>query len=137
MENPATWGKAEHIIHDTYEAAFTAQLQGHVGGSIAMQIANALRAEGLLVEEVHSVKPDANWEHGYCPQCQHPKRGYHDDPARGCTMPLDGDGLPSMRTDQTVRSCGCPEKWGPDLGPDLGDDPDGDIEGADYPPFPS
>lgn len=41
----------------------------------------------------------------YCPTCDHPW-GYHHA-ERGCTMPLDRDGLPIMRTDQEVRRCAC------------------------------
>jgi hypothetical protein len=57
MENPATWGKAERIIHDTLHQAETYETGMPIRGlSRARQVADALRAEGLLVEELHSVK---------------------------------------------------------------------------------
>lgn len=56
MENPATWGEAEHIIHDAIKrhenglAEDRATGQFHAGLSLVMQIADALRAEDLLVD---------------------------------------------------------------------------------------
>lgn len=50
MENPASWGRAEHVISETYIEWQEARERGAVGGSLAMTIANALRREGIIDE---------------------------------------------------------------------------------------
>lgn len=52
MENPETWGKAEFIIHRAIQEFDQQQLQAHpvIGLSLACQIADALRVEGILCE---------------------------------------------------------------------------------------
>jgi hypothetical protein len=52
MENPATWGTAEHIVNNTYADWCDAREQDICGLSLARQITDALRAEGMLVGEV-------------------------------------------------------------------------------------
>jgi hypothetical protein len=60
MENPMSWGKAEHVVNDVLrlhqlqEAAPTKPL---IGLSLTRKITDALREEGLLVDP----KP--------CPEC--------------------------------------------------------------------
>jgi len=51
MENPATWGRAEHVIHRAITEWFEGRDQGVVGLSQTRFIADALRNEGLLVRE--------------------------------------------------------------------------------------
>ena len=41
----------------------------------------------------------------YCSNCDHPT-GY-EDPARGCTMPLNSHGDPVGPNEETALSCGC------------------------------
>lgn len=50
MENPATWGKAEHVISDAYGEYHIAQNRGVIGASLVRCIADALRKHGLLIE---------------------------------------------------------------------------------------
>lgn len=54
MENPATWGKAEEIVNDVILAEWDQQRREEftVGLSLTRQITDALRAAGLLIEEV-------------------------------------------------------------------------------------
>jgi hypothetical protein len=53
MENPATWGAAENVIHHAIVKAHYAKQEepGLSGLSLPLQIADALRAAGLLKEE--------------------------------------------------------------------------------------
>jgi hypothetical protein len=53
MENPATWGKAEHIVDGVLESHFEAMTSADLvtGPSLTRRITDALRAEGLLREE--------------------------------------------------------------------------------------
>jgi hypothetical protein len=51
MENPATWGDAEKVIHDALYRAAEAQAAGICGLSTARRIADALRDAELLKEE--------------------------------------------------------------------------------------
>lgn len=50
MENPATWGPAEHAINDAYGKWFERHDKGYVGLSLARAIADALRDADLLKE---------------------------------------------------------------------------------------
>ena len=50
MENPETWTKAEHIVHQAILDAEEAYRNGVVGWSRAKRITEALRKEGLLNE---------------------------------------------------------------------------------------
>jgi hypothetical protein len=53
MENPATWGDAENVIHNAitkHHYAMTVE-PGLCGLSLPRQIADALRAAGLLKED--------------------------------------------------------------------------------------
>lgn len=54
MENPATWGKAEQIIHkillDNFERNLARPLEAMCGLSVERRIADALRDEGLLID---------------------------------------------------------------------------------------
>lgn len=86
MENPATWGRAEQIIHDIiveqgrHHAAVRAGTERPIMGfSTVKLITNALRAEGLLQQMV-----DAD---GHCDVC-----GTFLDGA-GCPV-CDGDAYP-------------------------------------------
>lgn len=53
MENPATWGRAEHIVQDVLRRREDSRASGEFrcGLSLARQITDALRAEGLLAAE--------------------------------------------------------------------------------------
>lgn len=51
MENPATWGEAERVIHDAHEQWHQGRDGGVVGWSLAMSIAEALRKAGLLAPQ--------------------------------------------------------------------------------------
>lgn len=51
MENPATWGRAEHVVADALERAHEQDAQHVVGLSHIRQITDALRAAGLLKED--------------------------------------------------------------------------------------
>lgn len=53
MENPATWGVAENVIHDAIVKDHYAKQEkpGLCGLSLPRQIADALRKAGLLKEE--------------------------------------------------------------------------------------
>jgi hypothetical protein len=57
MENPDTWGKAEHTVSNVIEQYFLDKRkametgQFRAGLSLARQITDALRAAGLLKEE--------------------------------------------------------------------------------------
>lgn len=53
MENPATWGEAERVIHDALAECERADAEGRVGASRPAKIARALREAGLLAEEGH------------------------------------------------------------------------------------
>jgi hypothetical protein len=64
MENPATWGKAERTIAAAKERWAAARNEGIVGLSLARTIADALRAEGLLVEEKPSLTEQYQGKHG-------------------------------------------------------------------------
>lgn len=57
MENPATWGKAEHVVHRALVEAEEALDRGVIGLSKVRQITDALRREGLLVEEAKDKDP--------------------------------------------------------------------------------
>jgi hypothetical protein len=50
MENPATWGDAENVIHNAIVKDHYAKQGGKVGLSLARQIADALREAKLLNE---------------------------------------------------------------------------------------
>ncbi|MFS0885291.1 hypothetical protein [Aeromicrobium sp. 179-A 4D2 NHS] len=54
MENPASWGPAEHAVSEVLrrwrENEAKPPLEQHIGHSLEMQITNALRREGLLVD---------------------------------------------------------------------------------------
>jgi hypothetical protein len=52
MENPATWGTAENVIHNVIVKDHYAKQEGEVGLSLPRQIADALREAGLLKEDV-------------------------------------------------------------------------------------
>ena len=55
VENPATWGKAENIVHDTYQEWWASRQAGNIGPSLARQVINALREAGLLNEDTRYV----------------------------------------------------------------------------------
>ena len=48
MENPATWGEAEKVIRQAYDAHSEDRAKGVVGLSLVRRIADALREAGLL-----------------------------------------------------------------------------------------
>lgn len=50
MENPATWGKAEKVVHDEYVKWWEDREKMMCGLSLERRITDALRREGLLVE---------------------------------------------------------------------------------------
>lgn len=54
MENPTTWGVAEHVIHDVMVKDHYAKQEepGLCGLSLPRQIADALREAGLLNEGI-------------------------------------------------------------------------------------
>lgn len=58
MENPATWGKAEQLVNEIirWDVESRGEGQFRAGYSLARQITDALRAEGLLVEEEDNSK---------------------------------------------------------------------------------
>lgn len=51
MENPATWGKAEHVVHEALRVADAVRMDFVCGLSVERQITDALRAAGLLRED--------------------------------------------------------------------------------------
>lgn len=51
VENPASWGRAERVIHEALREADVAREAGVFGASRAAVVASALRREGLLSEE--------------------------------------------------------------------------------------
>lgn len=51
MENPASWGKLERVIHDALREYDAEQERGVIGASRAAVVATALRREGLVQEE--------------------------------------------------------------------------------------
>lgn len=51
MENPATWGRAELTVKAALKSHDEAVAKGIVGLSVFRTITDALREEGLLVEE--------------------------------------------------------------------------------------
>lgn len=51
MENPATWGKAEHVVNDALAESDRAMLGGLIGLSLTRRITDALREAGLLKED--------------------------------------------------------------------------------------
>lgn len=51
MESPFSWGQAERVINEAIKQAERAREEMRMGFSMTMQIANALRREGLLVDE--------------------------------------------------------------------------------------
>lgn len=51
MENPATWGEAERVIHSVLASTARAGEGFRYGLSVERQIADALRKAGLLKEE--------------------------------------------------------------------------------------
>jgi hypothetical protein len=48
MENPATWGEPERIVHDAIAGYNKNVMEGRFGLSLARQITDALRAQGYL-----------------------------------------------------------------------------------------
>jgi hypothetical protein len=50
MENPATWGPAEHVVMEAYEQWLENHENMVCGLSLMRTITDALRREGLLVE---------------------------------------------------------------------------------------
>lgn len=50
MENPNTWTELEKTIREALRQAATARSQGVIGASTEKQIADALRAKGLVKE---------------------------------------------------------------------------------------
>lgn len=60
MENPATWGEPERVIHDVHEQWHRGRDEGVVGWSLAKSVADALRKAGLLNEG--GDMPDVTWE---------------------------------------------------------------------------
>lgn len=51
MENPATWTRLEHVIYAALEEAHRQMQEGLCGLSDVRLIADALRNEGLVVED--------------------------------------------------------------------------------------
>lgn len=55
MENPVTWGKAEHVVQEALARVRRNEEQPHgqrrYGLSVARQITDALREAGLLKED--------------------------------------------------------------------------------------
>lgn len=66
MENPATWGPAEHVVQEALDKAADAYTKKMVGLSTTRQITDALRREGLLVD-------DPVWDRQWMQE--HDKRG--------------------------------------------------------------
>lgn len=54
MENPATWGEAERIVHDALRRAEKARQEGRCGLSAVRQVTDALREACLLLDEPYS-----------------------------------------------------------------------------------
>jgi hypothetical protein len=50
MENPQTWGEAEHLVCDALEDHEKAMAEDICGLSVVRRITDALRKEGLLNE---------------------------------------------------------------------------------------
>jgi hypothetical protein len=48
VENPATWGDTENVIHNAIIQDHYAKQEGRAGFSLARKIADALREAGLL-----------------------------------------------------------------------------------------
>jgi hypothetical protein len=51
MENPATWGRAEHVVSEALAQSDKNRLERRMGFSTTRLITDALRREGLLHEE--------------------------------------------------------------------------------------
>jgi hypothetical protein len=51
MENPATWGHAEHVVSEALQRADDNRREMRMGLSATRLITDALRREGLLHEE--------------------------------------------------------------------------------------
>lgn len=60
MENPATWNRAERIVHEALREFSSSAKAGVIGLSLTRQITDALRKAGLLVEETPERHPE--WE---------------------------------------------------------------------------
>lgn len=71
MENPATWGKAEQVVHDVRLKWEEDRENVVLGLSLERRITNALRQEGLLLNEDD------------CPNC----KGMGSDPTFGNDVP--------------------------------------------------
>lgn len=56
MENPATWGPAEHAVQDVLDRYRVGQNNEVCGLSLARQITDALREQGLLNDTTEHVK---------------------------------------------------------------------------------
>ena len=59
MENPSTWGDAENVIHNAMVKFHYAKRADGTGDSLPKEIADALRAAGLLKENI-----TAGWDDG-------------------------------------------------------------------------
>ena len=51
MENPASWTEVELVISEALDRADRAIAEGRIGGSRAIQIAEALRKAGLIASD--------------------------------------------------------------------------------------
>lgn len=51
MENPATWGRAEHVVSEALAQSDKNKLERRMGFSTTRLITDALRREGLLHED--------------------------------------------------------------------------------------
>lgn len=51
MENPKTWGPAEHVVQEALDKAMDGFIKKQAGLSTTRQITDALRREGLLVDD--------------------------------------------------------------------------------------
>lgn len=51
MENPTSWGPAEHVVQDAYRGWSEARDSGVCGASLAITITSALRNADLLKED--------------------------------------------------------------------------------------
>lgn len=51
MENPATWGRAEKVVHEAHQRWWKDRADGVAGLSLERYITDALRRENLLRDE--------------------------------------------------------------------------------------
>lgn len=83
MENPQTWGEAEHVVYAALMEAEKLKAEGYVGYSKVQQITNTLREEGLLLDNAADARKagfptTAEWIKSLCEQINELKKELQD-----------------------------------------------------------